>query len=149
MVSERKPNEDMRRLKPDVDVPENLLLALADPPENDNRAVRLIRRVGGGAYEFVHDQMHAYLAAHWFAQEGVSAAELEKMVSGSTIWTQAPDARRTLWGFAAALLDDERLIELWARIKEKEESDSLRRALKAEAERRGIATARKPEMEPA
>ena len=83
---------------------------------NYNRSVRLVRRAGGGAFEFVHDQMHAYLAARWFAQDGFSAAELEKMVANSTIWTQSTDARRVLWGFAAALLDDERLIALWARI---------------------------------
>src|SRR5262249_6458788 len=60
MVSERKPNEDMRRLRPDVDLPATLLIALADAPERDNRSVRLIRRVGAGMFEFVHDQMHAY-----------------------------------------------------------------------------------------
>jgi len=149
MVSKRKPNEDMRRLKPDVDLPANLLIALADAPERDNRPVRLIRRVGGGAFEFVHDQMHAYLAARWFAQEGLSVVELERMIADSTIWTQAPDARRTLWEFAAALLDSEHLIALWARIVDKEEWDVLRRALKAEAERRGLPAARKLEMEPA
>src|SRR6266568_202865 len=147
MVSERKPNEDMRRLKPDVDLPANLLIALAEAPEKDNRAVRLIRPVGAGAFEFVHDQMHAYLAARWLAQDGFSPAELEKMVAGSTIWTQAPDARRTLWGFAAALLDNARLIELWARIEDKEEWDVLRRTLKAEAERRGLPATRKLETE--
>src|SRR5262249_14999059 len=99
MVSERKPNEDMRRLKPDIDLPANLLIALADALEKDNRSVRIIRRVGAGVFEFVHDQMHAYLAARWFTQDGFSSAELEKMVAGSTIWTQSPDARRTLWGF--------------------------------------------------
>jgi len=67
------------------------------------RPVRLIRGVGGGALEFVHDQMHAFLAARWFAQDGLSVPELERMVVGSTIWMQAPDARRTLWGFAAGL----------------------------------------------
>src|SRR5262249_23581640 len=142
------PNEDMRRLKPDVDLPANLLVALAEAPEKYNRSVRLVRRVGSGAFEFVHDQMHAYLAACWFAQDGFSAAELEKMVSNSTIWTQSTDARRTLWGFVAALLDDERLIALWARIAEKEEWDVLRRALKAEAERRRLPVAREVEMEP-
>jgi hypothetical protein len=86
--------------------------------------------------------MHAYLAARWFAQEGFSLIDLEKMVAGSTIWTQAPDARRTVWSFAAALLDSERLIKLWARIEDKEEWDVLRRALKAEAERRGLPDAR-------
>jgi len=148
MVSERKPNEDMRRLRPDVDLSANLLIALADAPERDKRPVRLIRRVGGGTFEFVHDQMHAYLAARWFAQDGFSAAELEKMVAGSTIWTQTADARRTLWGFATALLDDERLIALWARIVDKEEWDVLRRALKAEAEQRQLPAARKVETEP-
>jgi hypothetical protein len=138
MVSERKPNEDMRRIKPDVDLPSELLVGLADAPKAYGRSVRLIRRVGAGAFEFVHDQMHAYLAARWFAQDGISTAELEKMVAGSTIWTQTPEARRILWGFAAALLDDERLLELWARVEDKEEWDVLRRGLKAEAGRRGL-----------
>lgn len=140
MVSERKPNEDMRRMRPDVDLPSDLLVALADAPRAYGRSVRLIRRVGAGAFEFVHDQMHAYLAARWFAQDGISASELEKMISGSTIWMQTPEARRTLWGFAAALLDDERALELWARVEDNEAWDVLRRALKAEAERRGTVT---------
>jgi hypothetical protein len=139
MVSERKPNEDMRRLKPDVDLPANLLEALADALGNDGRPLRLVRRVGAGAYEFVHDQMHAYLAARWFAKDGIQTSELQTMVEGSTIWMQTPDARRTLWGFAAALLDDVRLVDLWERVEDKEERDILRRALKAEAERRGLA----------
>jgi hypothetical protein len=143
MVSERKPNEDIRRLKPDVDLPANLLVALADAPEKENRPIRLIRRAGGSAFEFVHDQMHAYLAARWFAQDGFAVAELEKMVAGSTVWTHSADARRTLWGFAAALLDDERLIALWARIVDKEEWDVLRRALKAEARDSNILTSRR------
>jgi hypothetical protein len=137
MVSERKPNEDLRRLKPDVDLPADLLIALADAFEREGKPVRLARRVGDGAFEFVHDQMHAYLAARWFAQNGFSVRELE-MVEGSTIWTQTPDARRTLWGFAAGLLDDERLTALMARVEDNEDWDSLRRALKAEVERRGL-----------
>jgi hypothetical protein len=149
MVSERKPNEDMRRLKPDVDLPADLLVALADAPERDHRSVRLVRRVGVGAFEFVHDQMHAYLAARWFAQDGFLPAELEKMVAVSTIWSQAPDARRTLWGFATALLDNERLLELWTRVEDKEEWDVLRRAVKAEAERRGLSAARQLPTKPA
>jgi hypothetical protein len=139
-ASERKPNDDMRRFKPGVDLPEDLLKALADVQENDNRTVRLIRRVGGNAFEFVHDQMHAYLAARWFAQDGFSTAELEKMVAGSTIWAQRTEARRTLWGFVATLLDNKRLLSLWGRVEDKEEWDVLRRALKAEADRRGLAS---------
>jgi hypothetical protein len=67
--------------------------------------MRLVHRAAGG-FEFVHDQMLAYLAARWFAQDGFGVAELEKMVASSTIWTHAAETRRTLWGFAAALLDD-------------------------------------------
>lgn len=141
MVSERKPNEDMRRLKPDVDLPADLLIALADAFEMEGKPMRLVRRVGDGAFEFVHDQMHAYLAARWFAQDGLSIKELEKMVSASTIWTQTSDARRTLWGFAAGLLEDDRLTALMARVEDNEDWDSLRRALKAEKERRGLRSA--------
>ena len=43
-----------------------------------------------------------------------------------------------LWRFAAAMLDNGRLTALWARIEDKEEWDVLRRALKAEAEQRGL-----------
>ena len=124
--------------KPDIDLSSALLTALADAPDNDNRSVRLVRRVGAGSFEFVHDQMHFYLAARWFAEEGRSLAELEKMVAGSTIWIQSPDARRTLWGFAAALLDDKRLLPLLDRVEDNEEWDILRRALKSEAERRDL-----------
>jgi hypothetical protein len=138
MVSERKANEDTRRLKPNVDLDADLLEAIADAPEKDQRPVRLIRRVAGADYEFVHDQMHAYLAARWFTQEGFRVTELEKMIEASTIWTHAVEERRPLWDFAARLLDDERLIALWARVEDKEDWDTRRRALKAVAERRGL-----------
>jgi len=138
MVSERKPNEDMRRLRPDTDLAADLLVALADAPEKDRKPVRLVRRAAGNSFEFVHDQMHAYLAGRWLTQDGFGVTELEKMIEASTIWMQAPEERRTLWGFAAALLDDQRLIALWARVEDKEEWDTLRRALKAEAEQRDL-----------
>jgi hypothetical protein len=138
MVSERKSNEDMRRLKADAELTADFLGALADVQETDGKSVRLVRRVAGGSFEFVHDQMHAYLAARWFSQKGFSVAELEKMLEASTIWTQTSEARQTLWGVAAALLDDQRLIGLWTHVEDKEDWDSLRRALKAEAERRGL-----------
>ena len=47
-----------------------VLGALADVQETDAKPVRLVRRVAGGSFEFVHDQMHGYLAARWFSQEG-------------------------------------------------------------------------------
>jgi hypothetical protein len=137
MVSERRPNEDKRRLLPDVDLEEKLLVALADAPEREHRSVRLIRRVGN-CFEFVHDQMHAYLAARWFAQPGFAATELTRMVAASTIWTDAPSARRTLWSFVAMLLDDARLMALLSEVDDEEEWDILRRQLKEEAQRRSL-----------
>jgi hypothetical protein len=150
MVSERKPHEDMRRLKPDVDLAAELLVALADAPEKNHRPVRLLHRAANG-FEFVHDQMHAYLAARWFAQDELPVAELERKIAASTIWMHAAEAQRTLWGFAAALLDDERLIALRARVEDKEEWDLLRRALKAEADRRSWSgpTRERPRRSPA
>ena len=136
MVSERKPHEDIRRMKPD-DGLGDILTALADAPQRQGKSIRLVRRVGG-AFEFVHDQMHAYLAARWFAQDGFSVQELEKMVGESKIWLHALPARHALWGFAAALLDDARLLTLWGRVEEREEWDALRRELKIEAEKRGL-----------
>jgi hypothetical protein len=137
MVSERRPSDDMRRIRPNEELELDLLNALADAPELEKKPVRLLRRVGG-AFEFVHDQMHAYLASRWFTQEGFSVAELVKMIASSTIWTQTPDARRALWEFSAAMLDDQRLIALWKRVEDNEEWDVLRRSLKAEAEQRGL-----------
>jgi hypothetical protein len=63
-VSECKLNEDMRRPKPDDNLSANPLVARADAPEKDNRPLRFIRRVDGGAFKFVHDQMHALLSIH-------------------------------------------------------------------------------------
>lgn len=101
----------MRRLKPNVYLDAKLLDAIADAPVQEGKPVRLIRRLGDRTFEFVHDQMHAYLAARWFAQHGVTTAELLKRVEESTTWKQTLVARRTLWDFAAVLLDDERLNE--------------------------------------
>ena len=139
MVSERKPNEDLRRLKPDDDLGADLLEALAAAPEKDTTPVHILRRAAGTAFEFIHDQMQFYMAARWFAQDGFSTAKLENMAASSTVWSQAPDALRTLWDFAAALLDDDRLTALWGRMDDKEAYDSLRRSLKAEAKRRKLA----------
>ena len=102
------------------------------PTPSNTRLLHLaVAPCGGKTFEFVHDQMHFYLAARWFAEDGFSVSELESMIAGSSIWTHTPDARETLWGFR-------RLAELWDRVQDHEEWDSLRRALKAEARHRGI-----------
>lgn len=137
MVSERKPNEDIRRIRPDIDLGRDILVALAEAPERYGKSVRLIRRVGG-SFEFVHDQMHAYLAARWFTKDGGRVQELEIMVAASKIWTHPLPARHTLWNFVAILLDDARLLALWECVENREEWDVLRRELKKEAESRGL-----------
>jgi hypothetical protein len=60
LISERGPNEDKRRLKPDLDAPKDLLEQLEAVRERSGRSIRLIRGAPPG-YEFVHDQMNAYL----------------------------------------------------------------------------------------
>ena len=60
MVSERKPNDDMRRRKPGTDLVANLLDALSDAPEKDGRPVRLIRRVARGDFGFIHNQIDTF-----------------------------------------------------------------------------------------
>ena len=66
LCSERGPNEDERRLKPDEDAPADLLEQLEAVRERSGRNIRLLRAAPPG-YEFVHDQMNAYLAACWLA----------------------------------------------------------------------------------
>jgi hypothetical protein len=140
IVSERKPNEDKRRFVPNVDLAQDLLEALAEAPERHRTPVRLMRKVGT-AFEFVHDQMHSFLAARWFTQKDFNCKELQAMVASSTIWSDSSPARRTLWNFAAAMLDDERLLSLWQRVEDQDEWDILRRELKREAEHRGYQSA--------
>lgn len=132
MVSEREPHQDRRRLKPDDDLSSDLLVALADAPDRERRPVRLLRR-SGDLYEFVHDQMHAYLAARWFTQYGRSSVELETMLRTSKIWQQTIAERRMVCGFIAAMLDDTRLVELLEKVEDVEAWDVLRRELNAQA----------------
>jgi len=138
MVSERQPYEDMRRMKPEEGLG-SLLEKLADAPERERKSVRLVRRVGP-AYEFVHDQMHAYLAARRFTQPEFNVQKMVQMIESSTIAAHPSPTRRTLWNFIAALLDDARLVALREKVEDIEAWDSLRRELKGEAERRGLAS---------
>ncbi|WP_238914293.1 NACHT domain-containing protein [Achromobacter insolitus] len=141
MVSRRKPHEDIRRMKPAAERQNELkevLEKLADAPALQKKPIRLVRRVGE-AFEFVHDQMHAYMAARYFVSDDGGVQGLEKLLAESQIWTHALPTRHALWSFAAALLDDKRLLQLWKAIDDKEAWDSLRRELKGEAERRGLA----------
>ncbi len=135
LISERRPNEDKRRLKPDEDAPKDLLEQLEAVRERSGRSIRLIRGAPPG-YEFVHDQMNAYLAACWFADIPTVAVMCDKLEE-TKAWQDGLEAQRTLWGFVAAMLDQSRLETLWVFAGDDDRRAVLGRALAERAERAG------------
>jgi hypothetical protein len=142
LVSERGPNEDKRRLKPDVDVPKDLLEQLEAARERSGRSIRLIR-AAPPAYEFVHDQMNAYLAACWFAARP-TVSVMDDLLKESKVWQEGTEAQRVLWRFVAALLDQPRLEALWILAGDDDRRAVLGRALAERAEAEGWALTRPP-----
>jgi hypothetical protein len=136
LVSEKEPYEDKRRLKPDVDLPRQLLTTLANAQQS-GCSVRLVRSIGQD-FEFVHDQMNLYQAARWFAGQGRSISEIRQLISASKIWKDTKDAQRTLWGFVASMLSHEMIKSLWGEIRDEEPWDTLRRALEGVAEEQDL-----------
>jgi hypothetical protein len=102
LISERGPNQDKRRLTSD-DAPDDLLKRLATVPD-----IRIVRPTSTG-YEFVHDQMNAYLAACYLADQ----SNIEGFLRKTNAWFDGREAQRGLWGFLATLLDRSRLESLW------------------------------------
>ena len=147
LISERGPNEDKRRLKPDVDAPKDLLEQLEAVRERSGRSIRLIRGAPPG-YEFVHDQMNAYLAACWFADRPTVSVMCD-LLGESKAWQDGLEAQRALWGFVAAMLDQSRLEALWIFAGDNERRAVLGRALAERAEREGWPLTRPPIKAPA
>jgi hypothetical protein len=141
MVSKRAPSENMRRIRADEDLSAELLRALANVPDVKGKPVRLVRPAAG-AFEFVHDQMHFYLAARWFTWPGRNVDEQIELISESLIRKHVFDRRKTLWKFVAGLLDDERLIELLTHLEQerklKEHWYLLRVELESERDERNL-----------
>jgi tetratricopeptide (TPR) repeat protein len=137
LVSEREPYEDKRRLKVDVDLPRQLLTALADATDHFSRSVRLVRGVGQD-FEFVHDQMHLYLAACWCTGYERSIAELLEMICTSKIWKDTKEVQRILCEFVVSMLDREVIHAHWVQVFGEERLDSLRRALEREADKQDL-----------
>jgi len=144
LVSERGPNEDKRRLRPDTDLPKDLLEQLEAVRERSGRSIRLIRRAPPN-YEFVHDQMNAYLAACWFVDRPTTGV-MRDLLSASNVWQDGLVAQRTLWGFVAAMLARSQLENLWVFCGDDERRAVLGRALVERAEREGWALTRQPKM---
>ncbi len=136
MVSERKPEERRRFVKGDK-VDFTLLETLASATDKGAVSVRLIRRVSSG-FEFVHDLMHAYLAARWFSQPGLPLERQRAMLEASKVWDDRPQLQTSLWSFVADLLDNASLIGLLKLVEPIPAWDSLRRALKHVVEQRDL-----------
>src|SRR5262249_45442006 len=92
----------------------------------------------GMEFEFVHDQMNAYLAARWLTKHDRSVETMQEMLSNSKIWNNTKDAQRPLSEFVADMLEDEEIEQLWSGIRRDESLEVLRRALEDVAEERGV-----------
>jgi hypothetical protein len=103
--------------------------------ERSGRSIRLIR-AAPPHYEFVHDQMNAYLAACWFTGRATIAA-MKVELDATEIWQDGYEAQRTLWGFVAAMLDSASLEALWIFAGDDDRRAVLGRALAERAEREG------------
>jgi hypothetical protein len=72
----------------------------------DREGVRIVRRVGN-VHEFRHDQMRAFLAALWLAEEMPTIAEAQKVaVDGGAFQINRRD-QEELWRFLAELVSSE------------------------------------------
>jgi hypothetical protein len=135
LMSERGPNEDKRRLKPDEDAPADLLENLETVRERSGLSIRLVRATPTG-FEFVHDQMNAYLAACWLADRPTISV-IRDFIETSKVWQDSLEAQRTLWRFFAAKLDRAVLEALWIFAGDDDRRAVLGRALAEQAEREG------------
>ncbi len=136
IISERGPNEDKRRLKSEADVPADLLNALEGVREREGRRVRLVRSAPP-YFEFVHDQMNAFLAACWVVEKTPTLAAMRDLLTGSKAWQDSAETQRVLWSFVAALVDRGTLEELWIFSADDERRVVLRRALEMRAAAEG------------
>ncbi len=130
LVSDRGPNQDRRRMVPSQDCPADLLNDLEKVP-----VVRLVRAAGKD-YEFVHDQMGAYLAARWFTSRA-AAAVMRELLETSQVWKVGAQAQRIFWGFVAEMVGRETLTALWIFAGDEEERVVLWKQLAERAGREG------------
>jgi hypothetical protein len=141
LMSERGSNEDKRRLKADSDAPKDLLEQLEAVRELWGRSIRVVRGAPPG-YEYVHDQMNAYLAASWFANRPGSV--MRDVLGATKVWQEGREAQRTLWCFVAAMLDRMRVEALWVFAGDDDRRAVLGRALAEQADREGWRLTRPP-----
>lgn len=100
--------------------------------------VRVLRQVGS-LWEFRHDQMRAFLAASWLAEDLPGAAAIQDVMTKSDVFTLARREQQDVWRFLSALLTEEGdLKALWLFAgDEPDRRGLLLAALQEEANRRG------------
>ena len=130
-------SQGRRFLQPTDDLPYTVLSALADETSRAGK-VRLLRQAGKG-FEFVHDQMHLYLAARWLSRPERSGRQIAALFSSTDLWKHyAGTEAEPLWRFLMDALDDVRLHELWDALNLVRDWEPLARLLAIELSRRGV-----------
>lgn len=138
MLTDRDVQQGKRRMVAGNDLDASLLNALADAPHGPQAApVRIVSRVGD-EFEFVHDNMQAYLAARWFTTLDLGPERRLALLDGSKLHLESPEALDSLWRFIALLLDDEPLFGLRKALDKVARWANLRVHLREEVERRGL-----------
>ncbi|WP_132680154.1 hypothetical protein [Pseudomonas vancouverensis] len=99
--------------------------------------VKIIRKVGS-SYEFRHDQMRAFLAALWLADEMPSMVSLKNAVLEGKAFDLNREDQGALWAFLILLLEQRQRDELWLFANlEPDSRGVLLKALNEEAKREG------------
>ncbi len=103
---------------------------------SDRRLAIVVRH--GTTYEFRHDQLLAFLAARYLAQE-LPPAAAKAQLSLDTVWQATTDNQRSLYSFLAALLPSRDLVLSFTEftIRDLEHYEILLQALQAAAMLRG------------
>lgn len=135
MLATRQYYQDKRRMTDkDEDLSTRLLEALAEAG-NRRGSPRLVKKLGS-TYEFMHDQLHDYLAARYLVRSGFGLERIENLLKSSLIWEWPPKAQTPLWHFVAQLAPDDMLMALLHLADTQRTWSELRFELKEEAERR-------------
>jgi hypothetical protein len=146
-LSRSGPNQDKRRLAPGIDAPKDLLKLLSLGRQQGENRVRLVRPAGT-SYEFVHDQMNAYLAARWLIQELADISTVLEEIRNVEIWRESRETQESLWTFVSSLVDRDTLESLWLFSADEDRRVVLRRSLESRAAIEGWALTLQPRVVP-
>ncbi|WP_162600858.1 HEAT repeat domain-containing protein [Paraburkholderia sp. C35] len=104
-------SQNKRNLQPSDALPPSILREMSRESLGGNERLRILRPLAE-SFEFVHDQMRAYLAARWFVRPEFSTVALGKMLSTADVVMSIGDDARSFSRFVCELLDNDRLNSL-------------------------------------